>query len=371
MKELSSTEKLAYMGLVTYPDEKDRQIANRLSLPNSTFASAKSRLMESGFLTESYVPIYPRLGMELLAAVYSDFNPSVSVEERVRNTRRSVEVYPEIILSMGESHRGFSLSVARNITRIMKISHERMSILAKLNLLEIELPIEVMFPFEISNVHRFFNLAPLIQKKLTESVPGLLEDIGVDMKDAYSKDNILQIPRGERVLAPSDVDLSKKQLEILYYIVKHPGISASKLSTLIPYSRHTISRVKEMLIEDGYLSCIRVPELSRLNYSILSLYHAKIDPKNPLQQDVAMHREILQEDSVFFVSRPTEIIMLAAYENYVQYNRGMSSFNQFLKVNNFQRSIPTIRNHSLGEAIWIKTFQYHPLVKETFDLKVS
>jgi DNA-binding MarR family transcriptional regulator len=253
----------------------------------------------------------------------------------------------------------------------MKISNERMSILAKLNLLEIELPIEVMFPFEISNVHRFFNLAPLIHKKLMESIPELLGDIGLEAQDTYKKDKILQIPEGSRVLAPSDVDLSRKQLEILYYVVKHPGLSASKLSSIVPYSRHTISRVKEKLLEDGYLSCIRVPDLSKLNYSILSLFHAKIDPKNPLQPEMARNREILQEDSIFFVSRPTELIMLAAYENYVQYNRGMSSFNQFLKVNNYQRGIPTIRNHSLGEAIWIKRFQYHQLVKETFDLQVK
>lgn len=369
MKGLSKTERLAFIGLVTYPDEKDREIADRLSLPNSTFASAKARLLESGFIQETYVPVFPKLGMELLATVYSDFNSSVRVEERIEHSRSTVEVYPEMILSMGESHRGFSISVARNVTRIMKIGHERMSILAKLNLLEIELPMEVLFPFEISWILRYFNLAPLIYKNISQEEPDLMEDIGIRKEDMYRKDGILNIK--DRIGDPRDVDLSRKQLEILYYVVKYPWMSASKLSGQIPHSRHTISRVKEKLIDDGYVSCLKVPDLSKLDYSILTLFHAQIDPKNPLSLGSAMDPHLLQDDTIFFISRPRKLIMLGAYKDYVQYNKGRSEFNHYLKINKYQRDLPTIRIHSLPEAIWIKRFEYHPLIRETFDLTVK
>ncbi|MGA1792768.1 MAG: MarR family transcriptional regulator [Thermoplasmatota archaeon] len=370
MKNLSKTERLAFMGLVTYPDERDREISEKLSLPNSTFASAKARLLESGFIQETFVPVFPRLGMELLATVYSDFNSSVRVEERIQNSRKTVEVYPEILLSMGESHRGFSLSTARNVTRIMRISHERMSILAKLNLLEIELPKEVIFPYEVSWVLRYFNLAPLIFRNLVTEDPKLMEDVGLPVEDLYKKDRVLRVNPRDQVNDPRDVDLSKKQLEILYYVVKYPWLSASKLSSRIPHSRHTISRVKERLIEDGYLASLRVPDLSKLDYSILTLFHAHIEPSNPLSMETATDPHILQDDTIFLVSRPRELLMLGAYRDYVQYNRGRSDFNQYLKVNNFQRDLPTVRIHSLPEAIWIKKFEYHPLIKETFGLDV-
>jgi hypothetical protein len=366
---LSKTESLAFIGLVTYPDDKDREIADRLSLPNSTFASAKARLLESGFLQETYIPVFPKLGMELLATVYSDFNSSVKVEERIQHSKQTVEVYPEIVLSMGESHRGFSLSIARNITRIMKIGHERMSILAKLNLLEIELPMEVLFPFEISWVLRYFNLAPLIYKNISQQDPSMLEDVGIKREDLYKKDEILNIK--DRLADPRDVDLSRKQLEILYYVVKYPWMSASKLSNHIHHSRHTISRVKEKLIDEGYLSCLKVPDLSKLDYSILTLFHAQVEPKNPISFESAKDPHLLQDDTIFFVSRPRKLIMLGAYKDYVQYNKGRSEFNQFLKLNKFQKDLPTIRIHSLPEAIWIKRFEYHPLIKETFGLNVD
>ncbi|MEA3558887.1 MAG: helix-turn-helix domain-containing protein [Candidatus Thermoplasmatota archaeon] len=369
MRDISGNEKLALLGLVTFPDKKDREIADRLSLPNSTFASAKARLLASGAVTEYNVPIFPKIGMELLAAVYSDFNPSVSIDERIKNTKRTVEVYPEMVLSIGESHRGFSLSIAQNITRIMRISHERMRMLADLNLLEIELPIEVLFPFEISQIHRYFNLAPLIYNKLKVNDPGLFSDIEIEDRELYQKDSIFPGPKNIGPIVPNDVDLTKKQKEILYYLVKYPSISASKLALLIDHSRHTISRVKDLLIKEGYMASLKMPDLSRLDYSILSLFHARIDPKNPLVEGSVKNRDLLQEDTIFLVSRPTEMMMLAAYENYVQYNQGMSSFNQFLKSNDHLKMIPSIRNHSLSETRWIKRFEYHPLVKNTFDLK--
>lgn len=371
MKGISSTEKLVFMGLITYPDRKDTEIAEMLSLPNSTFASVKARIMEEGFLKETYIPVFPKLGFELLAAVYSDFNPSVSVEERINNTRKSVEVYPEMILSMGESHRGFSVSVAENITRIMMISNQRMKILADMNLLEIELPREVLFPFEMSTVHRFFNLAPLLHAKLVKDESYPINEIDGLSDDIYKKDPVLQVNGTDSKKRPVDIDLTKKQLEILYYIVKYPELSASKLATMVPHSRHTISRVKEMLMNEGYLACARIPDLSKLGYSMLSLYHVKMDPKRPIDPEVCRRKELLQDDTVFFVSRPTELMMLAVYENYPHYNRGMSMFNQFLKGEGYMSKIPTIRNHSLSEAIWIKRFVHHPLVKEAFHLDVE
>ncbi len=371
MKGLSNTEKLVFMGLITYPDNKDTEIAEMLSLPNSTFASVKSRIMEEGFLYERYIPIFPNLGFELLAAVYSDFNPSVSVDERITNTRRTVEIYPEMILSMGESHRGFSISVAENISRIMRISHQRMKILADLNLLEIELPREVIFPFEMSTIHRYFNLAPLLFAKLSGEQDLVMKDISGFKEDIYRKDPILQVKEPNSKKRPVDVDLSRKQLEILYYLIKHPELSASRLSTIIPYSRHTISRAREMLMDEGYLACTRIPDLSKLGYSMLSLFHVKMDPKNPIDPQVCKRRELLQDDTVFFVSRPTELMMLAVYENYPHYNKGMSIFSQYLKVEGYMSTIPTIRNHSLSEAVWIKKFIHHPMIKEAFHLNLD
>ncbi len=371
MKRLSSAEKMVLLGLLTYPDRKDMDIAEMLSLPNSTFASVKSRISEMGYLNEIYVPVFPALGFELIATVYSDFNPSVSVEERIDNTRRTVEVYPEMVLSIGESHRGFSISVAENVTRIMSISHERIKILADMNLLEIELPQEVLFPFEMSHVHRFFNLAPLFHARLEREDPALIEEIGFPSEDIRKHDNILNAERGSMRSRPADVNLSRKQLEVMYYLVKYPHMSASALSSTIPYSRHTISRVRDMLINEGYIRKMVVPDLSRIGYSILSLFHVKIDPKRPLSERSCNDRALLQDDTVFFISRPTELIMLALYENYPLYNRGMSSFNQFLKANEHMLKIPTIRNHSLSEAIWVKNLVHHPLIKETFHLDVE
>ncbi len=369
MDELSRSEKSALLHFTAYPDKSDTELSSLLGVPNSTLASVKARLKQMGYLREYFIPNFPKLGFELLATVYSDFNPSITAEERVANTRRSVEIYPEVILSVGESHRGFSISIAENITRIMRISSERLKTLSDLDLLELELPQEVYFPFEMSSVYRFFNLAPLLYSRFLRTDPPVIEGSGITCKDIYTKDRMMGTGPDRSMVRPSDVDLTAKQLDVLYNTLKHPDMSASRLSVLTGHSRHTISRTQEKLMEDGLITQLRVPDLSKLDSVILTLYHVRLDPKNPFALNPLPPIELLQDESVFFVARPLEIIMLAIYDNYMHHNHNKGLFNQFLKTNDLMKSIPTVRNHSLGEAIWIKRFETHELIKRTFDLR--
>jgi hypothetical protein len=369
MKPLTETEKLALLGLTIYPQLSDKEVAQRLSMLYSTLASAKARLLKRGYLEEYVLPIFPKLGFELMATVYTDFNPAITVEERVAITRKMVEVYPEMVLSLGEAHRGFSLSVAQNVTRIMRISLQRVRLFADLNLLEIELPIEVLLPFELSIFHRYFNMAPLLSRwfKGTSSVDPYAE-FGISRSEIMGNDSVLEVVVDRNENAE---DLSKTEKEILYYLVKYPFMSSAKLSGRAPYSRQTISKVKDSLIQGGFIRMQRIPDLSVLGFSMLTLYHARIDPKRPLDGPTCKSHEILQDETVFLVSRPTELLMLAVYEDYGHYNRGMGAFTQCLKSNGYASKIPNIRSHSLQHAIWIKKFQYHDLIKDTFSLKVG
>ncbi|MDG6224477.1 MAG: hypothetical protein QCI82_03085 [Candidatus Thermoplasmatota archaeon] len=372
MKNLNDAERTALFGLVTFPDLNDMDLSQRFSMKYSTFASAKSRVIAKGFVDEYYLPVFPRLGFELLATVYTDFNPAVTVEERVKNTIKHVEVYPEMVFSLGESHRGFSISIAENVTRVMRISLERIKLFAELNLLEIELPTEIMLPFELSNIHRYFNLSPLIN--LTYSTTGksgseLSKEFSIPRSDLLFGDSIMQVnPKNER---SQEDDLSRVEKELMYYIVKYPQLSAAKLANIAPYSRHTISKVREDMLYRGLLTKQVIPNLNVLGYSILSLFHARIDPSKPIDPSTCNRREILQDETVFLVSRPTELLMLAVYEDYVHYNKGMGAFIQFLKSGNYITKIPTIRNHSLKEAIMIKRFQYHELLRQRFSLNIK
>ena len=369
--ELSATEKVTLMGMITYPDLQDREVSAMLDLPNSTYASAKSRLLRMGIVEDSMVPVFPKLGFELLVAVYGDFNPAVTVEERIKNTRKAVEIEPELVLSMGESHRGFSISVARNITRIMRISQYRTKILAEMNLLEIELPREVLFPFQLSRIQRYFNQAPLLAKLLKDD-PAISERSdrdGVFSPDRLkAKDTILENDISLRSEEASRVDLSRTQLRILHQIVRYPGLSASKLSSLSVYSRHTLSRVKDSLIDDGYVSRMRVLDLSMLDYRILSLFHIRTDPKRPLSPRESVSPELLQDDAILLVSRPTEIVLLAVYHDYNEFSKGKDTLIHYLKGNGHINVIPNPRNHSISEAIWVKRFTYHDLIREHFSL---
>jgi hypothetical protein len=92
------------------------------------------------------------------------FNPVIPLKERVETTKRTIEVFDEIFFSVGEEEKGFSISLSQNYTNIGRINEIRTETFGKLGLLEKEYPHEVIFPFETSHIHTFFDFSSVLQK---------------------------------------------------------------------------------------------------------------------------------------------------------------------------------------------------------------
>ena len=99
--------------LVRYPDAKMKTLANMLDMKMSTFSTSKDTLFRKGYLRRIRVPCVQRLGCELLGIVYANFNPMISATKRSEYSKKTVEIYDELFLSVGEAHLGFSLNFSK------------------------------------------------------------------------------------------------------------------------------------------------------------------------------------------------------------------------------------------------------------------
>jgi len=106
------------------------------------------------------------LGCELLAVIYTQFNPVIPLNERIKTTKKTIEVFEEIFFSAGEQEKGFSISLSKNYTNIGKINEIRTETFGKVDLLEQEYPTEVIFPFETSHINRFFDFSRILKKSI-------------------------------------------------------------------------------------------------------------------------------------------------------------------------------------------------------------
>ncbi len=93
---LTKNEQTVLWGLTKYPEVNDSDLSCKLGVKLSTLTSIKRRLFEEGYYRYITIPQVNKLGCELLAVIYSQFNPVIPLEERVKTTKKTIEVFDEI-----------------------------------------------------------------------------------------------------------------------------------------------------------------------------------------------------------------------------------------------------------------------------------
>ena len=331
-------------GLVLYPELNDSELSSIIDVKLSTLTSIKRRLADRGFFSRLTVPMVNRLGCELLAAIYMQFNPVIPLEKRIQTTKRTIEVSDEIFFSVGEQEKGFSLSLSQNYTNIGRINEIRTETFGKLGLLEKEYPHEVVFPFETSRIARFFDYSRLLHRMFSleeEKKAGTVVKWFHDMKD---------------------VELSPKERKVYVALVEYPSATTQYIGKKMGLSRHTIARMKNHFFEEGLLKQIVLPDLRRLGVEILAFYHIKFNPhKAPSKADI----DYLDSPfTVLLANRKFEAVVLSAYPTYQDYKEDEMNKIRFLKENDLIFYPPFIGTYMFEKMAVIKDFDFVSITKK-------
>ncbi len=341
---LTKNEKKVLYGITRHPALNDSDLSDLIDVKLSTLTSIKRRLALQGYYRTLMVPMVNRLGCELLAVTYMQFNPVIPLRERIETTKRTIEVFDEIFFSVGEEEKGFSISLSQNYTNIGRINEIRTETFGKLGLLEKEYPHEVIFPFETSHLHRFFDFAPIIQKlyAVDDSQPA------VKTQDLFR--NV------------STMELTEKEKIVYTALVEHPTSTTQQIGDQIGVSRHTIARMKKQFFADGLLQMLTLPTLKKLGVDILTFYHIQFNPhKAPSTTELAM---LDSPSTIFFASRKFETVLLSAYPTYQEYKQDEMNKIRFLKENNLFSHPPFISTYMFEHMELIKEFDFAPLVRK-------
>ena len=343
---LTENEKLVLYGLVRYPKAKDRELAEKLNLKHSTVISIRRRLREHGYFRTIRLPMLQDLGCEILTVAYTNFNPIIPLQKRIEITENRIEVSEELFFSMGEFEKGFSLSLSRDYTSIGKINDTRTETFGRLGLLEKEYPTEVIFPFGISRICRFFYYPPLIKKHF-----GIKGDDGEN-------------PLGKN----KGIHLSENEKIVFYGLIKYPEQSDKKIGELLNISRHTISRMRKKFEEQGYIKQVRIPNLGKIGFEILAFYHIRYDPSNPPEFKEDDIKSLLNDSIIFMATRKFEAVIIGVYPDYGEYKTDKVEMMQFLKAKRWIAKDPVVRTYSLSKSVIIKNFNFAPITKKTLEV---
>ncbi len=342
---LSKNEKNVLYALTSYPDDSNIELCRKTGMKYPTFVSTKKRLMKEKYFRTVNVPLLQNLGCELLAVIYSDFNPSMTAETRTMKARKTIEVFDEIFLSVGETQNGFSFSFSKNYSDIAKINDIRIKVYTEMGVLGNKKPKEVIFPFSVSKIYKFFDYASLLKK-----------DFKIDLNDEKWDYNFFSTDK--------KISLTKNEKIVYSGLIKNPESNDKELEEKLGISRHTISNARKKFKENNLIKTVNLPNLGKLGYSILVFSHLMLHQKKGVNEKLASN-----PSKIFFTSRGPEKIILSVYKNYEDFRRDSANTMKYLKENDLLISEPVIRPHSIGAMIVIKDMVFGPITEKILGLK--
>jgi len=348
LSELSKNEGLVLWGLTAYPGLTDMELSNNLNMPYSTFSTIRKRLKEREYYRTVRVPMMQNLGAEVMAVLYAYFNPAVSVQQRAGITTKTIEIFEEIFYSVGETHKGFSVSFSGNYTAIGQITEKRIETFAREGLLDQQQPKEVIFPFEISQIPLFF-------------------DYDILLADAFDIDLKFESKRGLEPGA-SDVELSNTEKTILYAMVENPDATDLMLADIVSMSRHTISKARKKLEEAALIAKKRIPNLEKLGFKVMTFTHIHFNPSKPLDDELMESGVLNNPSSIFLAARSFECVLLSVYKDYEAYREDHVMRLQHLKENNYLADMPAAGKYMIPNMVVMKDMVFGPIVKKTLML---
>ncbi|MHA1512207.1 MAG: hypothetical protein ACTSRX_10870 [Promethearchaeota archaeon] len=351
-------EKKVLYGLVQHPDLSDKEISDILKLNVSTFTSIKKRLKSEGYYKQILVPDLKNMGCEFLGVIFTNFNPVISLDERIKITSETIEVADEIFLSIGDPEKGFSLSLNENYTNFVRINEKRTAVFGKAGLLEKEYPNEVIFPFSTSKTFEFFNY-------------------GKTLKKIFDLENVLNIPKKSQKPEENDgkltktydfyeekgkVNLKANEKKVFSCLINNPEATLQEIADEIDLTRHTVSRIKKGFFDRGLLKYLTIPNLKKIGYGLLVFYHFKFKPqKPPTDEDF---KELNSDSTIYFVGKKFEAVMLSLYKDYDAYKNDKTEKFTYLKMNELIIFDPMIRRYTFDRLEIIKDMVFEPITEK-------
>lgn len=349
LDDLTDNEKLVLWGLHRFPNATIKELSELLALKRSTTASIKNRLKRNRYFFEINIPMLNRLGYEILAVGVAKFNSLIPLNQRFEKSIELIKESNDLFLAVEGQHLGLSFGFFKNYTIFRNFEEEYAMSLANQGFLEGILPNYVLFPFKNSNIRIFFDFWRLLEEKFS-------------LKKKKKNDIIKSHWFGFDI----PVDLTDKEKLVLIALTEFPNATLKQIGEGTNLSRVSVGRIKNKFFTMGLIRKLLLPNLLKLGFNILVLYHIKFNPKKiPQNEDF----EALNSNySLFFAHSNLETFIISTYENYKEYSQDRMQKVNHLKENNLIIDNPMIYDILIDKMRITKAFDASLILRALYDI---
>jgi len=248
--KLNNNEQMVMYGLVRYPEASDLELSNLIGVKRPTITKIRNKIFNLGFVETYYVPNFQALGMEMLVFWRGRYNTKVLLE----NDNISPKSRQYNIISVHSGMEGMGMSTFHNFTEYRKNADKYICELMEHGALKNINDIQDYFhPFELSHIDTYFDYARVVRMHFNLDTD--------DSNEPY------EYPKR---LKP---DLTEKEKIILISMVENPGLSDSKLSSLLGISRPTVSEKRNGFIQKQIIRKRNLPNIRLINTEVVAQFN--------------------------------------------------------------------------------------------------
>jgi len=312
---LTGNERRVLHGLVARPTLNDRELSEVLGVKVSTVTAIRRRLRRAEFFITRRVPMMHRLGWELLAGGYArlDVAQGPQAAGKVREILR--ERLPNLFHVVASSDHMSFLAAEPDYTSLhadvdeLRVHLDRAKLLGNGDLHF------CVFPVRLTVVPAFFDYSHVLALAF-----------GLEHRVSFK----IEPPK------TGDVDLTKKETEVLKGLVRYPELSDKALAQKVKVSRQAVSKMRKEFEAEDLVRTVRLPNLRALGFEIYVTSFAHFTPKGVLRAREEAMEKLLRIAPVFFLmSSNADAILLSAAKNYEQFSVLRATVTRYLEERGF------------------------------------
>jgi DNA-binding Lrp family transcriptional regulator len=307
----------------------------------------RRRLRRAEYFVTRRLPMMHRLGWEVLAGGHTRIDIAQSPQGVSRLREALKDRLPNLFhVTVSTDHMSF-LAAAPNITELRRDTDELRLILDRTKLLGDGDLATIIFPMSLSVVPSFFDYSHALALAF-----GM--DERVSFKPEYS-------PQG-------DVDLTRKETEVLKGLVRYPELSDKALAQRVKVSRQAVSKMRREFERQGVLLTVRVPNLKALGFELYVTSFAHFAPTAPVKARTEAIEKLLRlTPTFFFASSDSDAVLHAAARSYEQFSHLRSAIAKYHEERGFLRGDPSTYLALTSNLEILRNCEFAPLVASLTD----
>lgn len=345
MWKFLESEMKVIIGLCENADRTDSEVAELYGLNKGTVASIRRRLLDAGAIHYVNVPSFNKLGCEMLGFHVGSTEPSDKTDARTSDYVEFCNRSPQILEGILGGNSVFFYTVFRNATEYDSFvqSHNRFfsgsrrTSKAKLR--------NAVFPYALSRGTFVPNFAPIVHNFFKLDVPTPK----------------VQMPAPVDIESP---DLTDTEKATLIAMVENPMASDREIASVVKLSRQAITRIRNRMIEDRFVTRACLPRLYKWGFEICAIAHAWFNMEMSWDKRLKSQPRTVVDLSFYTLSKPDEAVASYLIASFADYSdRVETVMAWYHKAGAFDEK-PEITLFPLEHCIELRGFDYGPAIRK-------